>query len=222
MNRSTSEIIALIKRPGVIAIIRTGKLTDVVPMLEALVQGGIVAIEITMTAANALDAIREGRDKLGNRCLIGVGTVLNTKTCRLAIEAGAEFVVSPVCRTELVEIAHGANRPIMLGAFTPTESQTAYEAGADFIKIFPSDTLGPLYIKALRAPLPHLCLVPTGGVRLDNVADFLEAGCAAVGVGSSLVSAEILQTANWPELSRRAEQFIKAAQTAHNAGKNSR
>jgi len=221
MNRSTSEIIALLKNPGVIAIIRAGKLTDVVPMLEALVQGGIVAIEITMTAGNALDAIREGREALGDRCLVGVGTVLDTKICALAIEAGADFVVSPVCRTELVKIAHGADRPIMLGAFTPTEAQTAYEAGADFIKIFPSDTLGPLYIKALRAPLPHLCLVPTGGVRLDNVGEFLEAGCAAVGVGSSLVSADILRTANWPELSQRAEKFVKAAKIADRAKKTS-
>jgi len=221
VNRSKSEIIDLLKNPGVIAIIRTGKLTDVVPMLEALVQGGIVAIEITLTAANALDAIREGREKLGDRCLVGVGTVLDSKICGLAIEAGAEFIVSPVCRTELVNVAHGAGRPIMLGAYTPTEAQTAYEAGADFIKIFPSDTLGPLYIKALRAPLPHLRLVPTGGVRLDNVGEFLEAGCAAVGVGSSLVSADILRTANWPELSRRAEQFVKAAQTVHRAKKSS-
>src|SRR5207253_2045470 len=117
-----------------IAIVRTRKLTDVVPMLEALVQGGIVAIEITMTAANALDAIREGREKLADRCLIGVGTVLDSKTCELAIQAGADFVVSPVCRTELVEVAHAADRPIMLGAFTPTEAQMAYEAGADFVK----------------------------------------------------------------------------------------
>jgi len=102
----------------------------------------------------------------------------------------------------------------MLGAYTPTEAQRAYEAGADFIKIFPADTLGPGYIKAIRAPLPHLNIVPTGGVDIQNVADFLKAGCAALGVGSSLVSGKILQEANWPELTRRAREFVEAARQA--------
>src|SRR5947208_17015300 len=105
----------------------------------------------------------------------------------------------------------------MLGAYTPTEAQTAHEAGADFIKIFPADTLGPGYIKALRAPLPHLRIVPTGGVDVHNVADFLKAGCAALGVGGSLVSSKILQEANWPELTRKAAEFVAAAQRARPA-----
>ena len=151
--------------------------------------------------------------------LIGIGTVLDKATCSAAIEAGAEFVVTPICRPELVPIAISAGRPIMLGAYTPTEAQLAYEAGADFIKIFPADTLGPGYIKGIRAPLPHLRIVPTGGIDVKNVAEFLKAGCAALGVGSSLVSAKILQENNWSELTKRAKEFVEAARAAKTAVK---
>jgi Entner-Doudoroff aldolase len=145
-----------------------------------------------MTTPNAIAAIRHTCARFGDRALIGVGTVLDAATCRAALEAGAQFVVTPVLRPELVPITHAVGRPIMLGAYSPTEAQIAHEAGADFIKIFPADGLGPGYMKALRAPLPHLRLVPTGGVDVNNVADFLQAGCAALGVGSLLVSAGIL------------------------------
>ncbi len=184
------------------------------PLAEALLAGGLNAFEITMTTPNALEAISEAREKLGARAVVGVGTVLDVATCQAALKAGAQFVVTPICRTELVSVAHGAGRPIMLGAYTPSEAQTAHEAGADFIKIFPADTLGPAYIKALRAPLPHLRLVPTGGVDARNIAEFLKAGCAAVGVGSSLVSGEILQRENWAELTRRARELVVAAAAA--------
>ena len=212
--RTKAEIISLLTNPGIIAIVRAQQAAQVVPLFEALIAGGIRAIEITMTTPNALEAIREAREKIGERAVIGVGTVLEANTCRAAITAGAEFVVTPVCRTELVAVAHAAGCPIMLGAYTPTEAQMAHEAGADFVKIFPADTLGPGYIKALRAPLPHLRIVPTGGVDVPNVADFLKAGCAALGVGSSLVSAKILQEADWPALTARATAFVNAARQA--------
>ena len=212
--RTKPEIISLLTNPGIIAIVRAQQATQVVPLFEALIAGGVNAIEITMTTPNALAAIREARAQVGDRALVGVGTVLNTYTCQSAIDAGAEFVVTPICRPELVPLAHVTGCPIMLGAYTPTEAQLAHEAGADFVKIFPADTLGPGYIKALRAPLPHLRLVPTGGVDLHNVADFLKAGCAALGVGSSLVSAKILQEADWSELTRRAAAFVNAARQA--------
>lgn len=215
--RTKDEIISLLTNPGIIAVVRAQKPEQVPPLSDALLAGGVIAIEITMTTPNAVAAIAEASRKLAGRALIGVGTVLDADTCRAAIDAGAEFVVTPICRTELVAIARGANRPIMLGAYTPTEAQRAHEAGADFIKIFPADTLGPGYMKALRAPLPHLRLVPTGGVDVDNVADFLKAGCPAVGVGSSLVAAKLLQEGNWTELSRRAEAFVRAAQGARAA-----
>jgi 2-dehydro-3-deoxyphosphogluconate aldolase/(4S)-4-hydroxy-2-oxoglutarate aldolase len=212
--RSKSEICSLLTEPGIIAVVRAQKAEQVAPLSEALLAGGVVAIEITLTTPNAFQAIREARTKFGDRAAIGVGTVLDAAACRAALEAGAEFVVTPVCRPELVPIVHSAGRPIMLGAFSPTEAQTAYEAGADFIKIFPADSLGPAYIKALRAPLPHLRIVPTGGVEVHNVRDFLQAGCAALGVGSALVSAKILQVADWQELSRRAGDFVRAAREA--------
>ena len=212
--RPKADIISLLTDPGIIAVVRAQQAAQVLPLSEALIAGGVRVIEITMTTPNALAAIREAREKLGERALIGVGTVLDADTARAAIAAGAEFVVTPICRTELVAIAHAAGCPVMLGAYTPTEAQLAHEAGADFIKIFPADTLGPSYIKALRAPLPHLRIVPTGGVDVQNVADFLKAGCAALGVGSSLVSTKILQEADWPELTRRASAFVAAARKA--------
>jgi len=212
--RPNSDIVSLLTDPGIIAVVRAQQPAQVLPLCEALIAGGVRAIEITMTTPNALAAIREAREKVGERALIGVGTVLEAETCRAAIAAGAEFVVTPICRTELVAIAHAAGCPIMLGAYTPTEAQLAHEAGADFIKVFPADGLGPGYVKALRAPLPHLRIVPTGGVDVQNVAEFLKAGCVALGVGSSLVSAKILQAADWLELTRRARAFVNAARQA--------
>ena len=208
-----ADLVRRLTDPGIIAVVRAQKEEQVLPLSEALLAGGVIAIEITMTTPNAIAAIRAARAQLGHRAVVGVGTVLDAGTCRSALEAGAQFVVSPVCRPEFVALAHAADRPIMLGAYTPTEAQTAHEAGADFIKIFPADGLGPGYIKALRAPLPHLRIVPTGGVEVNNVADFLKAGCVAVGAGSSLVSAKLLQEADWAELTRRAAQFVVAART---------
>ena len=212
--RSKSEILSRLTNPGIIAIVRAQQPMQVVPMFEALIAGGIIAIEITLTTPNALAAIREAREKVGERSLVGVGTVIDAASCRAAIDVGAEFIVTPICRTDLVAIARAAERPIMLGAYTPTEAQLAHEAGADFVKIFPADTLGPDFVKALLAPLPHLRIVPTGGVDVNNISDFFQAGCAAVGVGSALVSARILQDAGWPELTRRAREFVNAAQIA--------
>jgi len=214
MARSKAQVISLLTDPGIIAVVRAQKPEQVIPLSEALIAGGVRAIEITMTTPNAIAAIREAREQLGERGLIGVGTVLDAGTCRSALAAGAEFVVTPVCRIELIAIAHDADRPIMIGAYTPTEAQIAHEAGADFIKIFPADTLGPGYIKGIRAPLPHLRIVPTGGVDVHNVADFIKAGCVALGVGSSLVSAKILRQADWTGLTRKAVEFVEAARMA--------
>src|SRR6476646_3813069 len=212
--RSKSEIISLLTNPGIIAVVRAPSAEQVVPLSEALLAGGVIAIEITMTTPNAIDAIRNASEKFGQRALIGVGTVLTADVCRAAIDAGAQFVVSPVCKPELIPIAAAANRPIMIGSYTPTEAQTAHEAGADFIKIFPADTLGPGYIKSLRAPLPHVRIVQTGGVDVHNVADFLKAGCVALGAGGSLVSSKILETNDWDALTKKAKEFVAGAQAA--------
>jgi len=212
--RTKQQIIEQLLNPGVIAVVRAKRADQVVPLAEALVAGGVIAVEITMTTPNAIAAIKEASAKLGDRALIGVGTVLDEATCRAAIAAGAQFIVSPICRRELVPIAHQSEKPIMLGSYTPTEAQLAHEAGSDFIKIFPADTLGPNYIKALRAPLPHLRIVPTGGVDLKTIGDFFKAGVAAVGAGSSLISKEVLEKDDWGTLTKVAAEFVKAAQAA--------
>lgn len=212
--RAKSEVIRLLKDPGIVAVVRAPKAELVIPLARALLAGGVIAVEITMTTPNAIEAIRNANAALGKEALLGVGTVLDGKTARAAIEAGAEFVVSPITRKEIVDAAHALDRPVMLGAYTPTEAQTAHEMGADFIKIFPADTLGPAYIKALRAPLPHLQIVPTGGVDLQTIGAFLKAGCVAVGAGSSLVPAEALRGENWAEITRLAKAFTEAVRAA--------
>jgi 2-dehydro-3-deoxyphosphogluconate aldolase/(4S)-4-hydroxy-2-oxoglutarate aldolase len=215
--RVNEETVARLRDPGVIAVVRAKRRDQIMPLSEALVSGGVIAVEITMSTPDAIDAIREASAAFGSRALIGVGTVTDRATCEAAITAGAEFVVTPILRPEFVEICHAAGRPIMLGAYTPTEAQLAHEAGADFVKIFPADGLGPNYIKSLRAPLPHLNIVPTGGVNLDTAADFLNAGCAALGVGSSLLKKDILENDKWDELAALAKQFVDVVRAARGA-----
>jgi 2-dehydro-3-deoxyphosphogluconate aldolase / (4S)-4-hydroxy-2-oxoglutarate aldolase len=212
--RSKSQVLELLRNPGIIAVVRAPKAELVIPLARALLEGAVIAVEITMTTPNAIEAIRAANNALGKDALLGVGTVLDRETATAAIEAGAEFVVSPITRKEIVEAAQAKDRPVMLGAYTPTEAQAAYEMGADFIKIFPADTLGPAYIKAIRAPLPHLQIVPTGGVDLNTIGAFLKAGCAAVGAGSSLVPAAALQNQDWAEITRLAKAFVAAAKSA--------
>ena len=208
------EIISRLLDPGIIAVVRTSSTEQVLPVCEALLAGGVIALEITFTVPDALAAIQQASARFGHDALIGAGTVLNAEMTRNAIHAGAKFIVSPITRAEIVTAAHDAGVPAMLGAYTPTEAQTAHEAGADFIKLFPADKLGPSYVKSLRAPLPHLKIVPTGGVDLNTVADFLKAGCAALGVGGSLLTAEILKTSNWTELTRLARAYVDIARAA--------
>ena len=217
--RSKSELQTLLENPGVIAVVRAKSAEQVLPLAEACIRAGLIAIEVTMTTPNAFAAIKKARETFGSSALIGVGTVLNAQTARDAISAGAEFVVAPITRAEIAAAANQAGVPVMLGAYTPTEAQSAHEAGADYIKLFPADTLGPAYVKALRAPLPHLKVVPTGGVDLTTIAKWFGAGVSAVGVGSSLISAAILQENRWSELEVEARKYVQAAGAAR-AGKN--
>lgn len=205
-----TEIIARLLDPGIIAVVRAPHADLVPPLSQALLDGGVLAIEITLTTPDAFRAIRDTIAHVGSRALIGVGTVLHPGDCAYALDAGAQFVVTPVLRPALVPLAHQADRPIMLGACTPTEAQLAHESGADFVKLFPAENLGPTFIKSLLAPLPHLRVVPTGGVELHNVKDFIRSGAAALGVGSALVSRTILQNRDWNELTRLARAFVDA------------
>jgi 2-dehydro-3-deoxyphosphogluconate aldolase / (4S)-4-hydroxy-2-oxoglutarate aldolase len=200
--------------PGLIVVIRTPRRDDVLPVCEALLEGGVNALEITMTVPDALKAIGEARDRFGGRALIGAGTVINAQMCREAMAAGAEFVVSPIMRPEIADAAHAGGKPVMLGAYTPTEAQAAHEAGADFVKIFPADRLGATYMKAILGPLPHLRIVPTGGVDLETAPEFINAGCAALGVGSSLLKTELMKNGDWKDLARLAKAYVEVVRKA--------
>ena len=201
------KIVSGIEAEGLVAIVRVRRPELILPLAKALVAGGIRAVELTMSIPNALEAVRTIDRELGDKILLGVGTVIDDDTCRAAIDAGAKYVISPITRPSLVAVAHALDRPVMLGAYTPTEAQVAHEAGSDFVKIFPADTLGPSYIKSLLAPLPHLKIVPTGGVNLDTMEAYLAAGSAALGTGSALLKKEIIAGENWGELERLAKRF---------------
>lgn len=205
--RSKTEILSCLTASGVIAVVRAHKTAQVMPLTDALISGGVLAIEVTMTTPNALQAIREVSREIQDRGIVGVGTVLDVDTARAALDAGAEFVVSPMLRPDIAKFVREADRAVMLGAFTPTEAQEAYEAGSDFIKIFPADVLGPTYIKAILAPLPHLRIIPTGIAKPDDVTAFIKAGCVGVGLGSLLIPQQALRDGNWAEITRLARQF---------------
>ena len=211
---SKSAIIDRLLNPGIVAIIRADSSDQLLECAEALVAGGISVMEVTMTTPNAISVIKEVSDALGDRIVMGVGTVLDTETCRMAILAGARFVVTPVLRPDVVQMCNRYSVPIACGAYTPTEALTAHESGADFIKIFPADGLGPSYMKAILAPLPQLRIIPTGGVDATTAGSFLKAGCVAVAAGSSLVSKEILTNRDWPALTERARAFVAAVKEA--------
>ena len=202
-----SETLARLLDPGIIPVIRAESPEPIMPICQALVEGGITALEITLTIPNALACISEAARRFAPRAVTGAGSVTTPEACRAVIEAGARFVVTPIMRPEIARVAAAADCAVILGAFTPTEAQSAYEAGADLVKIFPAES--PAFIKALRAPLPHLKVIPTSGVTLQNAREFLAAGCAALGVGSNLVSARIVREQNWSELTRLAGEFVK-------------
>ena len=204
---SRNRIVEALKSAGLIAVVRARSTEQAVPLSRALLDGGIRAIEITFSTPNAPKAIKEVIKTFGDEAIVGVGTVIQNEQCQAALDAGAQFVVTPITRTELIPMVQASDRPIMVGAYTPTEAQTAYESGADMVKIFPADGLGPKYIKALRAPLPHLPIVPTGGVNLDTMEAFLKAGCVALGVGSSLLTRTIMEENDWPSLTALARQY---------------
>ena len=204
------EIIRRLLDPGIIAIIRADSSAQLLHAAEALLAGGVTAMEITMTTPNALQVISDVAAKFGDRVLMGVGSVLDAETARAALLAGAEFVVTPVTRTEVIRLCNRYGKPIASGAFTPTECLYAYESGADFVKLFPADQAGPGYIKNILAPRPMLQIIPTGGVTPETAGAFLQAGSVALGAGSALVSREILAAQDWKKLTQRAQEFVQA------------
>ena len=208
------DIVRRLADPGVIAILRTESADRLPDAIHALVAGGIHAIEVTMTTPGALKVIREARAALGDKIVMGVGSVLDSETARQAMLEGAQFVVTPVVRPGVIEICNRYGIPIACGATTPTEAFTAHELGSDFVKIFPAENLGPAYIRSVLAPLPMLQLIPTGGVTPQNMPDYFKAGAAAIGAGSTLLTKEIFASADWGALSARATEFVAAARKA--------
>ncbi|MBC8136931.1 MAG: bifunctional 4-hydroxy-2-oxoglutarate aldolase/2-dehydro-3-deoxy-phosphogluconate aldolase [Fibrella sp.] len=208
------DILHRLLNPGVVAVIRADDSTQLLDVARALEAGGVTAMEVTMTTPNALDVIRAVTTELGDRVLMGVGTVLDTETCRMAILAGAKFVVTPVMKPDVIALCNRYSVPIICGAYTPTEALAAHEAGADFVKIFPADSLGPGFIRALLAPLPQLRIIPTGGVDLQTVGDFVRAGCVAVAAGGSLVSKAVLKSGDWKTLTQTARAFVESVSIA--------
>ena len=208
---SASETVAQVLKTRIVAVVRAPSPDRVVDICRALADGGVNVLEVTFTVPDALDVIRKVRDELGDRITLGAGTVLDTETCRAAILAGAEFIVSPTLNLDLIRLCKRYDKAVMPGAFTPTEILTAWEAGADIVKVFPADVGGPAYFKAIRGPLPQIRLMPTGGVNLDTARAFLDAGAVALGAGSSLVSKEAVASGDMAKITALAKQFIEVA-----------
>lgn len=198
---------------GVVAIIRAHDDRQLVDVAEALLAGGIDCIEVTFTVPRAHRVLEQVRARLEDRILLGAGTVLDTETARLALLSGAEFLVTPVVRKPVIRLCRRYDKLVLPGAFTPTEVLTAWEAGADIVKVFPSELSGPGYLKALRGPLPQVRLMPTGGVNLQTAAAFLEAGACALGIGSALVEPKAVASGDLQRIEFLARQYMELVRT---------
>lgn len=193
---------------GIVAVVRSPDSQQLVQVARALADGGVSTIEITMTVPNALEVLRQVRHALGDRILLGAGTVLDPETARAVLLAGAEYVVGPTLNLEVIRLCQRYDKLVMPGAFTPTEVLTAWEAGADIVKIFPADVVGPAFFKSIRGPLPQVRLMPTGGVDLSTAASFLKAGACCLGVGGQLVEPRAIAERNFERISELASQYV--------------
>ncbi len=193
----------------VVAVVRMKNSSQLLKVIEAIKIGGVSGIELTMTIPNAIQAIETADKEFGDDILLGVGSVTDKQTALDAINAGAKFVVSPIYKAEVVQAVIDKNIVVIPGCFSPTEIQTAYEQGADFIKIFPADNLGMSFIKSIKAPLPHLKVIPTGGVNLENAIDWINAGASAVGIGSALVDNKAIEREDYKTLTENAKKLCE-------------
>ena len=210
----SSDILQEIKRIAIVPVVRTKDAESAVRAVEAISEGGIPCAEITMTVAGAITALERVADRFGDKLLLGAGTVLDPETARACMLAGANFFVTPALNVETIEVAKRYSKPIFPGALTPTEVLTAWQAGADGIKVFPCSAVGGAkYIKALKGPFPDIEFVPTGGVNLDTITGFLEVGCCAVGVGSELVDGKTVEEGKYEVFTERARQMRAKVET---------
>lgn len=205
---SKSDAMERVRRHGVVAIMRHTEASLAVEAAEALLAGGVDVVEVTLNTAGAAQMISQLRAHFGGKMLVGAGTVLSPNAVHQAVEAGAQFIVAPNTDLKVIALCARNGVPAFPGAFTPTEVVTAWETGADAVKVFPVSGVGPRYIKDLRGPLPDIPLVPTGGVTAENCADFIKAGAIAVGAGSDLVDKGIVDRREFAELERRAQAFV--------------
>jgi len=199
---------------GVVAIIRAESAQEAMDICLAIAKGGVKPIEITMTVPGAIEAIKELKGLLKDKVLLGAGTVLDPETAKAVIYAGAEFVVAPTLNLEVIKVCRRYSKIVIPGAFTPTEILTAWESGADIVKIFPARVGGPKYVTDIRGPLPQIRLLPTGGVELDNTADFIKAGAVAVAVGTSLVDKKAVKEKKFDIITENARKFVEAVKSA--------
>jgi 2-dehydro-3-deoxyphosphogluconate aldolase/(4S)-4-hydroxy-2-oxoglutarate aldolase len=210
-----AAILSRIKELALVPIVRTPDTATAVAAVDAVLEGGIDCVEVTLTVRGALKAIEAVADRYGDRVLLGAGTVLDPESARACILAGAQFIVTPSLNVRTIEVARRYSKPIFPGGLTPTEVLAGWQAGADGIKVFPCSAVGGAkYIKALKAPFPQIELIPTGGVNLETVGDFLKAGCAAVGVGGELVDGKAVAAGDYKSITERARQFRKAVAAA--------
>lgn len=194
---------------GVVGIIRANDSSRLVDVAKALLAGGVDCLEVTFTVPKAHRVLEQVADALGDQVLLGAGTVLDPETCRTAILSGAEFIVSPNTNLDVIAMCKRYTKLSLPGAMTPTEVVQAWQAGADFVKVFPCDVLGPAHIKALRGPLPQVRMMPTGGVTLDTAADFIKAGACGLGIGSSLVEPKAIAAGDWSRIESLAKQYVE-------------
>ncbi|MBA3712084.1 MAG: bifunctional 2-keto-4-hydroxyglutarate aldolase/2-keto-3-deoxy-6-phosphogluconate aldolase [Pyrinomonadaceae bacterium] len=212
------EIMQRIREVGIVPVIRAQTSDEAMRAIDAIMAGGVSVLEVTMTVPGAVRVIEDVAKRYGADVLIGAGTVLDAETARTVILAGAQFVISPSTNLDMIACCHRYGVPVMPGALTPTEVVAAWEAGADAVKVFPAGALGGAsYIKALKAPLPQIELVPTGGVSLKTAADFIKAGAMALGVGADLVDTKALAEGNAQLITERARQFVEIVKEARGA-----
>jgi 2-dehydro-3-deoxyphosphogluconate aldolase/(4S)-4-hydroxy-2-oxoglutarate aldolase len=205
------EIMGIITDAAIVPVVRTSTAEDAIEAVDALYSGGVRTAEVAMTTPGALRALEKLAGRFGGRMLLGAGTVLDAETARICILAGAEFLVCPSLRVATIEVARRYSKVICPGALTPTEVLAAWEAGADAVKIFPCGSVGGArYIRSLKGPFPQIEMIPTGGVNLESVGDFLRAGACAVGVGSELVDAQAVKEGRYDAIAERARQFVAA------------
>lgn len=205
---TTAEVVRQIETTGIVAVIRMKEPEKLRAVVEAIAEGGVRALEITMTVPGAVELIRSLAPTLPAGFILGAGTVLDADAARRVIDAGAQFVVSPVFRRPVLSVCRERNVPAMPGCFTPTEILDAWDAGADIVKVFPATALGPTFFKDLRGPLPHVKLMPTGGVTLDNAGDWIRAGAVAVGVGTALLDAGAVASGHYDVLRANAARIV--------------